>query len=58
MPDPQPPFDQVNLVAANLDATLDFYRRLGVPCPTSRWSGRPLGRHHVNVSLPGNQLRD
>jgi uncharacterized glyoxalase superfamily protein PhnB len=54
MPDPQPPFDQVNLVAANLDATLDFYRRLGVPVPDQPMEWPPgSGAHHVNVSLPG-----
>ena len=56
MSDP-PPFDQVNLVTENLDATLDFYRRLGVPVPDSAMEWPPgSGAHHVGVTLPGLSL--
>jgi len=50
----QPPFDQVNLVTEDLDATLDFYRRLGLPVPDSAMEWPPgSGAHHVGVTLPG-----
>jgi catechol 2,3-dioxygenase-like lactoylglutathione lyase family enzyme len=53
MPGPQPQFDQVNLVTEDLEATLTFYRRLGVTIPdgSSDW---PLGSgaRHVDVSTP------
>jgi catechol 2,3-dioxygenase-like lactoylglutathione lyase family enzyme len=52
MPDP-PPFDQVNLVTADLDATLAFYRRLGVTVPDHPADWPPgSGAHHVDATTP------
>jgi uncharacterized glyoxalase superfamily protein PhnB len=43
MSDDRPVFDQVNLVVGDMDATVEFYRRLGVDvAPTVQ----PWGRHH------------
>ena len=56
MPEP-PPFDQVNLVTADLDATLAFYRRLGVPVPDDQATWPPgTGARHVSVAGPGVRL--
>jgi catechol 2,3-dioxygenase-like lactoylglutathione lyase family enzyme len=45
MPDP-PVFDQLNLVARDMDATLAFYRRLGLEIPGTapEWA-----QHHRNA---------
>jgi catechol 2,3-dioxygenase-like lactoylglutathione lyase family enzyme len=54
MPGPPPQFDQVNLVASNWEATLTFYRRLGVAVPDEapEWPAG-TGARHVDVSMPG-----
>src|SRR6185437_4237811 len=46
----QPTFDQLNLVAQDVEATLAFYRRLGFAVLDSEpeWSA-----HHRKLSLPG-----
>jgi catechol 2,3-dioxygenase-like lactoylglutathione lyase family enzyme len=36
MTEPQPAFDQVNIVVRDMDATLSFYRRLGLAVPDAR----------------------
>ncbi len=53
MPGP-PPLDQFNLVTADLDATLTFYRRLGVTVPehTAAWPPGTEARH-VEATMPG-----
>jgi uncharacterized glyoxalase superfamily protein PhnB len=57
MSDRQPSLDQVNLLTDNLDAVLDFYRRLGVPVPDPGTDWPPgSGAHHVGVTLPGMSL--
>jgi catechol 2,3-dioxygenase-like lactoylglutathione lyase family enzyme len=54
MPGSQPEFDQVNLVARDLDATLAFYRRLGVTVPEGSSDWPPgTGARHLNVTMPG-----
>ena len=47
-------FDQLNLVASDVDATLAFYRALGVDIPeVSVWRGDSGGAaHHVDVGMP------
>lgn len=47
-----PVFDQVNLVARDLDATLAFYRRLGVDVPEARVWRTASGAHHAEVAMP------
>jgi catechol 2,3-dioxygenase-like lactoylglutathione lyase family enzyme len=54
MSDSSPQFDQVNLVTRDLEATLAFYRHLGLPVPAEPEEWPPgSGAHHVGVSLPG-----
>jgi len=48
----QPLFDQVNLVARDLDATLTFYRRLGVDLDDARVWRTASGAHHAEVRMP------
>jgi len=46
-------FDQLNIVAADLDATLDFYRRLGLEIPDDAVWRTASGAHHAQVKVPG-----
>jgi uncharacterized glyoxalase superfamily protein PhnB len=49
MADDRPVFDQINLVVGDMDATLEFYRRLGVDvAPTVQ----PWDRHHRTLVTP------
>ena len=47
-------FDQLNLVSSDVDATLGFYRALGVDIPeVSVWRGDSgSAAHHVDVGMP------
>jgi catechol 2,3-dioxygenase-like lactoylglutathione lyase family enzyme len=45
-----PLLNQINLVARDLDATLAFYRRLGLEVPEPYRTAS--GAHHAEVSLP------
>jgi uncharacterized glyoxalase superfamily protein PhnB len=49
-----PTFDGLNLVATDMDATLGFYRDLGVAIPESAvWRGDSGGAaHHVDIGMP------
>ncbi len=49
----QPVFDQVNLVVSDMDATLDFYRALGLEFadPTGEWPAG-TGARHAEVTMP------
>ncbi|HEY3835739.1 MAG TPA: VOC family protein [Bryobacteraceae bacterium] len=45
----RPKFDQLNIVSANPEASLEFYRRLGVEIPEQAiWRTR-TGIHHASV---------
>ena len=50
MTDVIPVLNQLNIVAKDFDATLEFYRRLGVNIPESAKS--PQGIRHPSVTLP------
>lgn len=50
MTDPRPVLNQLNIVARDFDATLAFYRRLGVEVPDGVTS--PGGIRHAEVTLP------
>lgn len=53
MNDRRPVFDLVDLVVRDMDATLAFYRRLGLDIPESSvWRTASVG-HHVDVHFPG-----
>ena len=51
----EPVLDGLNLVVGDMDATLRFYRTLGVPIPDEMVWGTESGAHHVDLRL-GNGL--
>jgi catechol 2,3-dioxygenase-like lactoylglutathione lyase family enzyme len=55
MTDAAPRLDQYNLVVTNMEATADFYRRLGleIPDPAPGW-----GDYHRSVALPNGVSLD
>ena len=46
----KPILNQINLVCGDLDASLAFYRRLGVEIPDDRVWRTPTGGHHVSAA--------
>ena len=46
-------FDQINLIVRDMDATLAFYRRLGVDIPDTAIWKTPSGIHHVSLKSSG-----
>lgn len=44
--------DQLNLVARDMDATLAFYRRLGLNIPEEAVWGTESAAHHVDLKSP------
>ena len=44
-----PTLDQLNLVSSNLEASVAFYRRLGVETPEDRVWRTSSGIHHVSA---------
>jgi catechol 2,3-dioxygenase-like lactoylglutathione lyase family enzyme len=53
MAEHQPVFDQVNVVVADMDATLAFYRRLGIDVRDDFGEWPPgSGARHVDVAFP------
>ncbi len=48
-----PTLDQIDLVCADMDASIAFYRLLGAKVPNaSIWRTRS-GAHHVRAAMPG-----
>jgi catechol 2,3-dioxygenase-like lactoylglutathione lyase family enzyme len=45
----KPVLDQINLVCGDMDASLAFYRRLGVEIPDAAVWRTPTGAHHVSA---------
>ncbi len=45
----RPSLDQINIVSGNLEASIAFYRRLGVAIDEDGIWHTPSGIHHVNV---------
>jgi catechol 2,3-dioxygenase-like lactoylglutathione lyase family enzyme len=52
MSDAQPVLDQLNLVVRDMQATLAFYRRLGLDIPDRAVWRTASGPHHVEVVMP------
>ena len=52
MPGVRPVFNQVNIVSNDPEASLDFYRRLGVSISDNEVWRTATGIHHVNASMP------
>jgi catechol 2,3-dioxygenase-like lactoylglutathione lyase family enzyme len=46
----KPILDQINLVCADVDASIAFYRRLGVEIPDQRVWRTATGAHHVSAA--------
>lgn len=46
----KPIFNQINLVCGDVDASIAFYRRLGVEIPDARIWRTATGGHHAGVS--------
>ena len=44
----QPTLNQLNIISSNLDASIAFYRRLGVDLSTEQVWRTATGAHHVN----------
>ena len=49
----KPDLNQLDLVVRDMDATLAFYRALGVDIPESALWRTPTGVHHVDLTMPG-----
>ena len=47
-------FTALHMIAADVDATLDFYRRLGLDIPEEKLWRTPSGVHHVGDVSAGN----
>lgn len=45
----KPMLDQINLVCGDVDASIAFYRRLGVDIPDGAIWHTPTGAHHVSA---------
>jgi catechol 2,3-dioxygenase-like lactoylglutathione lyase family enzyme len=45
--------DQINLVCEDVEASLDFYRALGLDIPEESVFKTASGAHHVDVKMPG-----
>ena len=43
----------LDLVTANVEATVEFYRALGVDIPETAIWRTPSGAHHVDITFPG-----
>ena len=53
MTEPRPILDQINLVVADMDATVAFYRLLGLDIPDTLPEWQP---HHRNAVMDGFDL--
>jgi catechol 2,3-dioxygenase-like lactoylglutathione lyase family enzyme len=48
----KPILDQINLVCGDIDASLAFYRRLGIEIPDTMVWSTPTGVHHITAVNP------
>ena len=48
-----PVLDQINLVVRDMDASIAFYRALGLDVPDERVWRTASGAHHVEIRMPG-----
>jgi catechol 2,3-dioxygenase-like lactoylglutathione lyase family enzyme len=46
----KPIFDQINVICGDVDASIAFYRRLGVKIPDGRVWRTPSGGHHASAA--------
>lgn len=52
----RPTLNQLNIVSSNLDASIAFYRRLGVDFPEERVWRTATGAHHASAVEAGSDL--
>ena len=52
----QPDLNQIDFVVGDMEATLAFYRALGVEIPESAIWRTATGIHHVDVTMPGGLI--
>ena len=48
--------DQIDLIAADVDATVEFYRALGLEIPESAIWRTASGAHHVDFTMPSGLI--
>lgn len=51
-----PTFTQLDLVVRDMDATLRFYRALGLEIPDEAVWRTDSGAHHANATMPGGAI--
>ena len=54
----RPVLNQLNLVARDVEATVAFYRALGLEIPNESVWRTPTGAHHVDLTLEGGMSLD
>jgi uncharacterized glyoxalase superfamily protein PhnB len=52
----KPDLNQLDLVVRDMDATIAFYRALGMDIPETAIWRTPTGVHHVDVTMPGGLI--
>ena len=52
----QPDLNQIDLVVRDMEATIAFYRALGVDIPESAIWRTETGIHHVDLAMPGGLI--
>jgi catechol 2,3-dioxygenase-like lactoylglutathione lyase family enzyme len=56
MSDTAPLFDQIDLVVRDMEATIRFYRRLGLAIPEEKIWRTASGAHHVDLDMPNGTV--
>ena len=51
-----PDFKQLDLIAEDMDATIAFYRELGLDIPEDAIWRTSTGAHHVDLTMPGGMV--
>ena len=52
----KPDFKQLDLVVRDMEATIRFYRALGIDIPEDAIWRTPSGAHHVDLTMPGGMV--
>jgi uncharacterized glyoxalase superfamily protein PhnB len=52
----QPDFNQLDIVVRDMEATVAFYRALGIAIPDDAIWRTPSGAHHVDLTMPGGMV--
>ena len=54
----KPILNQINLVCGDMNASIAFYRRLGMEIPDAAVWRTPSGAHHANAAAPPKDQGD